>query len=70
MKTTEELAQELADKNTKLILETREEAIQKAIAKGYDPKDYYFEDNLLEVIENPAIPYKITLIMKPTKETK
>ena len=46
------------------LAETLEEAYEKAIDAGYTADDYAFEDNLYEAIENPSIPYKVTLIKK------
>lgn len=68
MQTPEQIAMELAIKNSQIIMETRQQAIEKAKEKGYTPDMYYFEDNISQIIDNPEIPYKLTLKVKnPTK---
>jgi hypothetical protein len=63
MPTTEELALELALKNSQMIREVREQAIENAKKAGSDSSEYYFIDNIVQVIEDNA-PYKLTLVKK------
>lgn len=64
-KTPEQIAIDLAEKNTKLIREEQQRVAQELLAKGLNPEDVVLTHNINEVIDGPTIPYEITVKLKP-----
>ncbi len=65
MKTPEQVAIDLAEQNTKLIREEQERVAKELLAKGLNPEDVILEHNISDVIDDPTVPYKITVKLKP-----
>lgn len=65
MKTPEQIAIDLAEQNTKLIREEQERVVKELLAKGLNPEDVILIHNISEVIDDPSVPYKITVRLKP-----
>ena len=65
MKKPEQIAIDLAEQNTKLIREEQQRIAQELLAKGLTPEDVVLTHNINEVIDDPTVPYKITVKLKP-----
>ena len=65
MKTPKQIAIDLVEQNTKLIREEQERVAKELLAKGLNPEDVILEHNASDVIDDPTIPYKITVRLKP-----
>lgn len=65
MRTPEQIAIDLAEQNTKLIREEQQRVTDELLAKGLTPEDVVLTHNINEVIDDPTIPYKITIKLKP-----
>ena len=64
MKTPEQIAIDLAEKNTKLIREEQQRVTDELLAKGLNPEDVILEHNIEQCISE-GVPYKITVKLKP-----
>lgn len=65
MKTPEQIAIDLAQEHTRIIREEQQRVAQEILAKGLNPEDVILSHNISEVIDNPTVPYKITVKLKP-----
>lgn len=64
-KTPEQIALQLAKEHTTLIKAEQERVAKELLAKGFTQEDVILEHNVSDVIDDPTIPYKITVKLKP-----
>jgi hypothetical protein len=53
-------AQKLVELVMKQVNERRQQVLDEMIQKGYTNKTHIIVDNLVDVIENPSLPYIVT----------